>query len=339
MRLNHWLSLCVMAVLALVALGDPGIALAAAPDHEGRLVLYTSHPPDMVDAYAKRFGEKYGFQVTTVKAGTGELLQRVRAERERPQGDILWGGFADTAMSAPELFQSYRSKELGYIEPGMLDPNGFNSPFVGGTMVIVYNKKLVSAADAPKSWADLKHPKWAKKVIHADPAKSSSAYTAMLTWLIIYGKNDEGWRFVEELARNQVVVQKSSLVFTQVGNGEFPLGVTYEEGAFRYVLAGSLGMIYPTDGTPNLPDGNVIIKNGPNPKAARLFMDYLLSQEAQERLVRDFPGRRPTRKGVKLHPEMLPPEKFKVIDYDLAWASNTRNENLARWKEILIKTQ
>ncbi len=321
---------------ALCALTFTG---AMAQDHEKQLVIYASHPSEMVDHFTKDFGDKHGIKVTTVKAGTGELLNRIRAERGRPAGDIMWGGFSDTGSSAPDLFDVYRSKNMANVEPKMVDPAGFNTPFGASTMVIMYNKKLVAAEQAPKTWADLAKPEWKGKVVHADPSKSSSSLGALTTWLQIYGKGDPAWKLVEDMTRNQNIVLRSSLVFQQVGRGEYPLGVTYEEGAFNYVLAGTAGIVYPSDGTLLQPEGMFVVKGAPNPKAARLFADYLLTIDAQTQLAEKFPGRRPTVKGVKTHPEMLTPDKFKVIDYDENWAAQNRKEILDKMQQIIIKTQ
>lgn len=314
-------------------------ARAAGGAHEGELVVYASHPSEMVDFFAQAFGEKYGVSVTTVKAGTGELLNRIRAEKDRPSADIMWGGFADTGASAPDLFDPYESPELANIEPNMLDPTGYNSPFGASLMVIMYNSEILPAEEAPKRWEDLADPKWKGKVVHADPSKSSSALAALSTWLMIYGRDDAAWDLVERMTENMNIVLKSSLVFQQVGRGEYPVGVTYEEAAFNYVMAGTGGIVYPADGTLAQPEGTFIVKSAPHPEAARLFADYLLSEEAQEALVANFPGRRPTRIGVATHPQMQPLGTINVIDYDSEWASANRDEILARMQQIIIKTQ
>ena len=327
-------TLALASVVAALLVGP-----TLAQDHEKQLVIYASHPSEMVDHFTEDFGNKYGVKVTTVKAGTGELLNRIRAERGRPTGDIMWGGFSDTGSSSPDLFDIYRSPNLSNVESKMVDPAGYNTPFGASTMVIMYNKKLVPADQAPKTWADLAKPEWKGKVVHADPSKSSSALGALTTWLQIYGKGDQAWKLVEDMTRNMNIVLRSALVFQQVGRGEYPLGVTYEEGAFNYVLAGNAGIVYPSDGTLLQPEGMFIVKGAPNPKAARLFADYLLTVDAQTQLAEKFPGRRPTVKGVKTHPEMLSPEKFKVIEYDEAWAASSRKEILDRMQQVIIKTQ
>ncbi|MBL8699235.1 MAG: extracellular solute-binding protein [Alphaproteobacteria bacterium] len=327
-------TLVATAALAGAAMSGPASAQA-----DRDLVVYASHPSEMVDYFTKAFSEKHGVKVTTVKAGTGELLNRIRAERARPGADVLWGGFADTGASAPDLFEQYRSKELANIEPKMIDAAGYNTPFGASTMVIMYNKAQVKPEDAPKTWADLAKPQWARKVVHADPSKSSSAYSALVTWLSIYGKDDKGWAMVEQLTKNMNLVIRSSLVFQQVGRGEYPIGVTYEEGAFNYVLAGTAGIVYPEDGTLLEAEGMFIVKGAKNPGAARLFADYLLSHEAQSDLATKFPGRRPTRKGVGTHPEMRNADKLKVIEYDSKWGAESRKDILDRMQKIIVKTQ
>lgn len=316
-----------------------GAGATLAQDHEGKLVIYASHPSEMVDHYAEAFGAKYGIEVLTVKAGTGELLNRIKAEASRPEADILWGGFSDTGGSMPDLFEAYQSPELANIEPKMHDPKGYNTPFAASLMVIMANREMVKPEDRPKTWKDLTDPKWHGLVVHADPSKSSSSLAALNTWLMIYGRDDAGWQVVEEMTKNQNIVLKSSLVFQQVGRGEYPIGVTYEEAAFNYVLADEADIIYPEDGTLAQPEGMFIVKGSQNPNAAKLFADYLLSEEAQLDLVENFPGRRPTRIGVEAHPKMVPLKDIKIVEYDTDWASAHRDETLARMQKIILATQ
>ena len=99
-----WKKTLAVAGMALLA----GTSGTRAAETEKELVVYASHPSEMVDYFTQEFGNKYGIQVTTVKAGTGELLNRIRAEKDRPGADF-WGGFADTGASAPELFAAYQS--------------------------------------------------------------------------------------------------------------------------------------------------------------------------------------------------------------------------------------
>jgi iron(III) transport system substrate-binding protein len=55
------------------------------------MVIYASHPTKLVDYFVNKFKEKYGsIEVDLITGGTGELLGRVQAEKNRPQGDIMF---------------------------------------------------------------------------------------------------------------------------------------------------------------------------------------------------------------------------------------------------------
>jgi iron(III) transport system substrate-binding protein len=87
-----------------------------------------------------------------------------------------------------------------------------------------------------------------------------------------------------------------------------------------------------------IPDGSAIIANAPHPNAARLFLDFTVSKEAQALIVEKF-GRRSVRKDVG-SPAGLPPlDKIKAIPYDLQYAADNRTQILKRFQDTLVKTQ
>lgn len=327
-RLNIVMSAAALSLATAVSGGwtDPALA-----QDGGSLVLYTSTPTDQVDFYVKAFEEKTGIKTEIITGGTGDLLNRVKAEAGRPQGDILWGGSSTTGGSEPDLFVPYTPPEASQIDPAFLDPAGYNAPFDAFTMVIVYNKNLVSAEDAPKTWADLADPKWKGKVRYANPASSSSSYAALVNWKLI-----GGWEFVEKLVPNFIIDQSSSAPFTAVGQGEAELGVAYEEGAYRYLDSGNVGIVYPADGVVLLPGGLFVIKDGPNPDAAKQFADFMLAVEQEQALVDFFPGRRPSSDLVNLPDVMPPASALNVLEYPTKEAKEKQGEWLAKWQDIMI---
>jgi iron(III) transport system substrate-binding protein len=129
------------------------------------------------------------------------------------------------------------------------------------------------------------------------------------------------------------------MTYQGVANGEYPIGLTFEQAAFEYLKGGApIGLIYPSEGTAITLDGSAIIKNAPHPNAAKLFLDWTVSKEMQELMVEKF-GRRSVRKDVG-SPAGLPVlDQIKAIQYDLDYAANKRTELLKRFQDALIKTQ
>jgi len=336
-RARGWISgICMIGcVLAIVA----GTAWAQGKP-EDSVVVYSAADSDMVNAVVAAFEKKYpGIKVSTVVAGTGEIIKRMEAEKERPLGDVGWSFGPEAIGDKKGLFEPYLSKEAAGFFPGQVPADRVWTPFTTMPYVIMYNKKLVSEADKPKAWKDVLDAKWKGKVAYADASKSGSSYTLLVTWLSIYGKDEAGWKFVEDVLRQCKVLPKSSMTYQGVANGEYPIGLTFEQAAFDYLKGGApIGLIYPTEGTAITLDGSAIIKNAPHPNAAKLFLDFTVSKEMQELMVDRF-GRRSVRRDVG-SPAGLPAlDKIKAIEYDLNYAATNRTQLLKRFQDALIKTQ
>ena len=307
---------------------------------EDAVVVYSAADADMVNAMVAAFQRKHpGIKASTVVAGTGELIKRVEAESARPLGDVVWSAGPEAIAGKKALFEPYRSGEAAAFFPGQVPADQTWTPFTTMPYVIMYNKKLVPDAEAPKTWKDVLAPRWKGKVAYADATKSGSSYTLLVTWLTLYGKNDTGWKFVEDLLRQTKVLPKSSMTYQMVANGELPVGLTFEQGAFDFLKSGApVGIVYPSEGTAVIPDGSALVKNAPHPQAARLFLDFTVSAEGQQLVVEKF-GRRSVRKDVT-SPAGLPAlDAIKAIEYDLAYAADNRVQILKRFQDTLVKTQ
>jgi iron(III) transport system substrate-binding protein len=336
-RIRGWLvAVSVVACTLGVVLGTAW----AQGKPEDSVVVYSAADSDMVNAVVAAFEKKYaGIKVSTVVAGTGEIIKRIEAEKERPLGDVGWSFGPEAIGDKKGLFEPYLSKEAGGFFPGQVPADRVWTPFTTMPYVIMYNKKLVSEAEKPKAWKDVLDAKWKGKVAYADATKSGSSYTLLVTWLSIYGKNETGWKFVEDLLRQCKVLPKSSMTYQGVANGEYPIGLTFEQAAFDYLKGGApIGLIYPSEGTAITLDGSAIMKNAPHPNAARLFLDFTVSKEMQDLMVDRF-GRRSVRKDVG-SPAGLPAlDQIKAITYDLEYAATNRTQLLKRFQDALIKTQ
>jgi len=199
------------------------------------LTLYYSHAADWSDPIIKEFQEKTGITVNLVGGGTGELIARIKAESANPLGDVLWGGFVDGYAVVDEYFESYKSTEYDHLIDEAKSPNNTWYGFNIEPMVIIYNPKLVKPEEAPKSWEDLTDPKWKGKIAHADPVKSGSSFTAVVNMILSKGKGEEGFEFLKRFVDNLdgKLIGSSSGTFKGVADGEYSVGITYEQGALE----------------------------------------------------------------------------------------------------------
>ena len=329
-------------LVALMVLGVCAVSGAekAPEEYSGTLTIYSPHDADPLNAGVKGFEAKYpNVKVEVVADGTGNLLNRIKAESAAPEADILWGGGADSLAAYKDYFQSYKPSCIDLIDPSLYDPDCLwigESPL---PMVFLVNTDMVAEEDIPQSWKDLADPKWEGKIAIADPASSGSAYTQLNTMLMIYGKVDDdyaaGWDFVRSLIKNLVVQSGSSAAHKNVDSGEYPIGITLEKAAVQYDLEnGHLKMIYPTDGTSAVPDGIAIVKDCKNLELAQLFVEYALSAECQTAQNADY-GRRPIRSDVT--PVGLEPlSSITLMDYNFDYAGANKADIVEKWQDVIV---
>lgn len=314
-------------------------AVEVTPAEEKVVTVYSSHPAEAMNAGIKEFQEKTGIKVDTVAAGTGELLKRIESESANPLGDVMWGGGADSLSAYSQYFEKYTPTEAASIDKNYMDVNGVWTGESPLPMIIMYNKNLVAENDVPTGWADLLDAKWKGKIAYADPAKSGSAYTILCTVITAFGKDDgKGWDFVKQFVANLdgKLIGSSSGVYKGVADGEYSLGLTLEKEAIKYMNSGAaVGLIYPKEGTSAVPDGICVIKGAKNMENAKTFVDFILSKDCQTMMATEI-GRRPSRIDVEPPTGAKPLSELALVDYDFNWASSSKEDVMAQWKDVII---
>ena len=319
---------------------ETGNEVEATEEASGTLVVYSPHDADPLNAGVNMFMEKYpNIKVEIVAAGTGELCNRIAAEAANPIADVLWGGGADSLAAFKEFFEPYVCANDDAIDAAYKDSEGYwigESPL---PMVLFYNKELIErdGMNVPTSWEDLLAPEWKGKIAYCLPSKSGSAYTQLCTMLLAHGGKEDGWSFIEQLYQNLdgKIVDSSGKAHKMVADGEFHVGLTLEKAAVQYEADTNVEFVYPADGTSAVPDGVALVKGAPNAENAKLFIDFVTSEECQIRQSEDW-GRRPVRNDVEVGEGMKKLSDIKLVDYDFDWAANEKEENIEKFNEIMV---
>ena len=317
----------------IVAVGAGGAAQA-----QKKVVVYTSNESTLNDLVFGAFRKETGIEVEPVAAGSGVVIRRLQAEKARPLGDIIWGVSRSLLQTNKALFEPYVSSNKEAIPAEYRDPDDL---WIGNNLhllVILQNTKLVPADQGPRSWADLLDPKWKGKIAFTDPANSGSAYATVTMLVDLWGGGDAGWKKVGELFRNSKVLNRASLVFQGVGNGEYPLGISLEYAGPMWAAGGApVKVVYPADGTTASMEGVAIVKGGPNNESARAFVDYINRKDVREMILKAT-FRRPTRSDVdlsKLPGGMPAMSAVKIVKYDEEGWTARRAKTLEKIKDVI----
>jgi len=328
----------VTLALLLSASSATSSAAQQAPRPSRSLVVYSPHPLDFIDAIVHEFEVETGIKVEVVPAGTGELLRRVEAERDDPRCDVMWGGSRASLEIYKRYFEPYVSANEASFVARYIEEGRCYTPFTAVPTVFMYNKNLMPGGGQPRSWAELLDPKWRGAIAFADPSLSSSSFEALVNMLFAMGGGDSpaGWDYVGRFAANLggTLLGGSSAVYNGVANGEYAVGVTFEEAAAGYLRQGApVGIVYPAEGTIVEPDGVAVIKGARNRENARLFVDFVTSRKVQAKIAKDL-NRRSCRVDVGPVSGLPGLPSVRVIAGDYRWAGSNRERILARFKEI-----
>lgn len=303
-----------------------------------QLIIYSPHPLEFIDPIVNEFENQTGIKVEVVAAGTGELLKRVEAEANNPLGDILWGGSLSSLEPMKELFEQYKSKNENDVYDDYKNTDGYITRFTVIPSVIMINKNLIGNIKV-EGYEDLLNPELKGKIANADPSKSSSSFEHVVNQLYAMGKGDpeKGWDYVKAFVKNldNKLLSGSSAVYKGVGDGEYTVGLTFEEAAAKYVKDGApVEIVYPEEGTIAKADGVVIIKGAKNMENAKKFIDYVIGKEAQT-LIANQLNRRSVRKDVGPAQGLKPLTEIKLISDDQNWVKDNKQNILDKYKEII----
>lgn len=326
---------CALLTLVMVLSLACCVAEKAPEEYTGSVVIYSPHDADPLNDGVAQFSEKYpNINVEIVAAGTGELAQRVVAEAANPQGDVFWGGGADTLAGYTDYFAPYVCANDELIADAYKDADDLwigESPL---PMVFIYNKTMIDEADVPTTWEGLCDEKLKGQIAYCSPAKSGSAYTQLCTMLFAAEDIDAGWEMVGRFIANLdgKVLESSGNCHKLVASGEYAVGVTIEKSAVLYNDNPDIGYVYPQKNSA-VPDGVSLIKGCPNEENAKLFIDFVTSYECQQRQNSEW-KRRPVRSD--LVPEGLCGlDTLDLGNYDFNYAAANKADIIEQWNDML----
>jgi iron(III) transport system substrate-binding protein len=277
----------VSKLMAGLLLASAVVGTGASAQPSGRLMVYTSQPSGQMAKVVEAFNKAHPkVQISLYRSGTTEVMNRLQAEfaAGRPQADVVLvaDAVATTQLKNDGRLLTYADAPADKVPAALIDPD---KTFFGTKLIttgIVYNTKLVSAA--PTSWNDLLAPEVAAKTIMAHPLYSGAAVIHVGT---LAQMKEFGWPYFEKLARGGAIAAKGNgAVIEAVARGEKAYGVIIEYMAFNAQWKGSpVSFVFPREGVTAITQPVAILKTARNVEAARAFVDWQLSDEAQQQSV------------------------------------------------------
>jgi iron(III) transport system substrate-binding protein len=338
MRARNLLAAAASLLLAITTAAaqtfTPDRADLDAARKEGAISWYTSTPVAQAQALADKFTQQTGVKVQLLRTGGQAVLRRLMQEiaAGRPGADVLTMSDAGAAQGLVKqgILEPFRPDGFDKVVDVAKDARGH---WIAQRLSIIgmpVRTDKVAEADRPKTWSDLKHPKYKGMMVMPDPS-----FTAIQ--LVVVGMLSQklGWDFYKALRANDtMIVQGHQQVFSTMQQGERLIGA---EGAdprsfFEGKEVPNQTMVYPTEGVFIVSSPTAVLKGAKNPNAAKAFAQFMISPEAQQIIIDS--GIHSSRIDMPPPPGQPALKDVSFIPVDLDYIEDKGRELKARFSEI-----
>ena len=274
----------VFALTALIAL------TACSSDGRTPVVLYSPHGRDQLVLLERAFERRRpDIDVRWLDMGSQEILDRLRFERVNPQADVWFGGPAPIFARGIQdsVLAPYRPAWADRVDARAIGPDDLYFPAYRTPAVIAFNSRAVSRAEAPHDWDEILDPRWKDKVIIRDPMASG---TMRAIWGLILarslretGDTARGMAWLRRLdGQTKTYTISPALLYEKLVRQEGLVSLWDLQDILISQSKGMpLGYVFPRSGTVVIDDAIGLVRGSRHPEAARAFIDYVGSKEAQ----------------------------------------------------------
>jgi iron(III) transport system substrate-binding protein len=310
-----------------------------AAKQEGKLVVYGVGTPALYnpvhDAFVKRFP---GIDLQGVDQRGRETREKIIAEQQSHNYVVdvaISGTDTQNELAQDGYVEDYQAADIGSVIPQLVPADRKNNPRTVTVFTIAINTNLVPPDQEPKKWSDLFDPKWKGKLEMDDPRGSGPGGTILSGVEALYGPDDTDQKLA---AQDMFFATQAGPLLDALARGE---RAVYLSSAHTDVIAqrqagAPIKQLRPEEGVGITPINQALIKNAPHPNAARLWIEWSLSEEGQKVLAAQ--GFAPVRKGI----ETTQPEasvtnvKFLPRDDDPATFA-LLGDRSKRWEDVFFK--
>jgi iron(III) transport system substrate-binding protein len=303
-----------LAILSMVMLAACGGRESG--EGQRRVVLYSSVDDYLLRDIVRAFEEETGIRVDlagdTEATKTTGLVQRLLAERASPRADVWWSSepFGTIQLSSEGIFEPYTSPAEREFEGGWpAELRGERNDWYGfasRARVIVYNTQRWQPEQVPTTLRDLTDPRWRGRVGIARPQFGTTR--GHMGALVAICGPDETEKWLLAMRENGLrLYDGNATVVRAVAHGEIDLALTDTDDVWAGQREGwPVELVYETPdateatglcsfGPMLIPNTVARVRGGPNPDAAAVLIEFILSERVERMMAESESGNIPVR--------------------------------------------
>ena len=350
MHRRHLIKAAAMAPLATIvsrsafAFADPELypgekALYAQAQKEGACVSFDTGPEwanwkSLFRDFKKRYP---GIDLTYNDIGSAPTVVALDKMRRRPQADTAYY-FAASALDAVKKDVVAPFKPINFEKLPAIFREAEGRWFAVHTLNIAFlvNRKLVK--DVPTSWADLLKPEYKNSVVYLDPRSTGIGQVIVFAAAYANGGSVEkiapGTDYFAKLhGAGNVLRVEGTTPYAKFLKGEVPVWIGYENDGLKAKYVDGMGdaaeVVIPKEASVAAPYAISLVKDGPNPNAGKLWLNFIMSAPGQSLFEQGFV--RPAVPGISLLGDTKMPASPQSRPLDVVAASRQKAEVDRLW--------
>jgi iron(III) transport system substrate-binding protein len=277
-------TLAMMAALPAHAQDADWDKVVAAAKAEGSVSFYTSFLGDKNQlALVQKFEDETGIKVNLLDVRVSELEQRLQAEAAAGKvvADVFLCGVdtVDANIATGVLGKMGTVPNETAIKPELKVTDSRVPIYLTASGMLI-NSALIPEGQEPKTWNDLLDPKYQGKILADDFRAQGGGFYWFQATLHNLGED-----FQRKLSTQKLVFSRQTVDDQlRVARGEFLIKVPENFSIYNSTMAGKglpVKMIFPSDGASYATVALAIPTGAPHPNAAKVLINWYLSQEAQ----------------------------------------------------------
>jgi putative spermidine/putrescine transport system substrate-binding protein len=288
-------------------------ALYELAEKEGLVVSFDTGPEwanwkALFREFKKRYPE---LELTYNDLGSAATVVALDKSRRRPQADTAYY-FAASAVDAVKKDVVAPFKPVGFdkLPPVFREAEGRWFTIHTLNIAFIVNKKLVR--NVPTGWADLLKPEYKNTVVYLDPRTTGVGQVAVFAAAYANGGSVDnvkpGTDYLAQLhTAGNVLRIEGTTPYAKFLKGEIPIWISYENDGLKAKHVDGMGdaaeVVIPREASVAAPYAISLVKNGPNPNAGKLWLNFIMSELGQTLFAQGFV--RPAVPGVKLPADVL----------------------------------
>lgn len=306
------------------------------------IVVYSPQGDELRGTWIKdKAKADLGVDIQFLCAGGGELSDRLVAEKNNPQADVVMG-LAQNAMyklKTGEILDVYEPAWAEGLPEVYRDKDGYFNSFWQTPIVIAYNPDFLSADKAPKGWEDLNKPEYNGLFgIGVTSSQTTRTYLVGMLWKYYDAAtgeiSQEGWDFLSQVYENAGTLPSSDPdIWKAFKDGEMPILPWWYGGVVSNCEKNQIPVefVKPGSGTPVVAEAIGLVKGGKNQDGGKKFIDWFGSAEVMAAYAKEFGQAPALPEAIELCPDEVKQNAMMFTAQNIDW--EVAAQNLDQWLE------